>query len=235
MKRTAASLDASTTRRSHDSTAEEGMMHSTRVTHRPRRTRPPTARTAAAAIIAAVVVALALLAAACSGSASSSGSGGAPNAGGWSSSPSALAYSACMRSHGVPNFPDPNSSGQLPKTDAQQLGVSSAQYQAAQQACQHLLPTGGSLQQQDQQCMENSDCPQALVQQMMSDDEKLAGCMRTHGVPNFPDPTNGGPGGPWFNISKVGISDAASHAPRFIAKLNECARLVGDNAPESFG
>ena len=59
-------------------------------------------------------------------------------------------------------------------------------------------------------------------------------CMRSHGVPNFPDPTNGGASGPVFNITKAGISDAASHTGRFIAKLNECGRLVGSNAPESF-
>lgn len=60
-------------------------------------------------------------------------------------------------------------------------------------------------------------------------------CMRSHGVRNFPDPTNSGPGGPYFPISKVGISDAASHTEQFIAKLNQCGRLVGQNAPESFG
>jgi hypothetical protein len=52
-----------------------------------------------------------------------------------------------MRSHGVPSYPDPDSSGQLAKTNAQLLGVSATQYQAAQQACRHLLPAGGSLQQ----------------------------------------------------------------------------------------
>jgi len=140
-----------------------------------------------------------------------------------------------MRSQGVPNYPDPDSSGQLPKTDAQLLGVSTSQYQAARQACRHLLPTGGSLQQQKDQCMQNSDCPPALVQQMMTADRKLARCMRSHGVPNFPDPTNGGSGGPFFNITKAGISDAASHTPQFEAKLTECGRLVGGNAPESFG
>ena len=82
--------------------------------------------------------------------------------------------------------------------------------------------------------MQNSDCPTALVQQMMTADTKLARCMRSHGMPDFPDPTNGGPSGPIFNISKAGISDAASHTPQFIAKLNECGRLVGVNAPESF-
>jgi len=211
---------------------EEPMMnHSTRLMRRPRRARPPAARTAAAVI---VVAGLALAATACGSSPSSSGSGGPSDAGGSGTSPSAVAYSHCIRSHGVPNFPDPTSSGQVPKTDAQVLGVSSLQLQTARIACQHLLPAGGSLQQQEHQCMQNSDCPLALVQQMMNADLKLARCMRSHGVPNFPDPTNGGSSGPVFNITRVGISDAASHARLFIAKLNECGRLAGGNAPESF-
>jgi hypothetical protein len=57
-----------------------------------------------------------------------------------------VAYSACMRSHGVPNFPDPDSNGQILKGDAQRFGVSTSQLQAAQQACQPLYPNnGGSL------------------------------------------------------------------------------------------
>jgi hypothetical protein len=205
------------------------MNHNTRVMRRPQRAWARPAR-AAATIIA---TALALLAAACSGSPSSTGPGSSANAAG-SYSRSAVGYSHCIRSHGVPNYPDPNSSGQLPKGDAQQFGVSTSQYRAAQQACRHLLPTGGSLPQQEHQCMQNSDCPPALVQQMMTADMKLARCMRFHGVPNFPDPTNGGSSGPIFNITKAGISDAASHTPPFITKLNECGRLAGVNAPESF-
>jgi hypothetical protein len=139
-----------------------------------------------------------------------------------------------MRSHGVPKYPDPGSGGQLPKTGAQLLGVGSSRYQAAQQACRAVLPAGGSLPQQEHQCMQNSDCPSALVQQMMTADLKLARCMRAHRVPNFPDPTNGGSGDPVFNISRAGISDAASHTYRFMAKLTECGLLAGANAPESF-
>jgi hypothetical protein len=146
-----------------------------------------------------------------------------------------VAYSACIRAHGVPNYPDPSGNGQLPKTSAQQLGVSTLQYQAAQHECENLLPAAGSLQQQESECMQNSDCTPALVQQMMTADRKLAGCMRTHGVLNFPDPASGGSGGPYFPISSVGISEAASRTPQFIAELNECGRLTGDNAPESFG
>ncbi len=205
------------------------MNHSTSVMRRP---RPQPARTAAAIRITAAAVAL--LAAACGGP-SPSGSGGSEGAGGSASSLSALAYSACMRSHGMPKFPDPDSSRQLPKTDAQLLGVSTSQYQAGQHACRHLLPTGGSLRQREDQCTQTSDCPPDLVQRMLAADRKLAQCMRSHGVANFPDPTNGGPGGPFFNITKAGISDAASHTREFEAKLTLCGRLAGPNAPESFG
>ena len=76
----------------------------TPITRRPRRAWRRTARTAAATIATAV---LALLAAACSGSPSSARSAGSQHAAGSSSSPSAVAYSPCMRSHGVPNWPDP--------------------------------------------------------------------------------------------------------------------------------
>src|ERR1700683_3556785 len=123
------------------------MNHRTRVMRRPRRAWPPSAPRTATAVIATVVL---VLLAACSGSPSSTGSGGL-SAGGSAGSPSAIAYSACMRSQGVPNYPDPDSSGQLPKGDAQQFGVSTSRYQAAQQACQHLLPTGESLHQQEYQ------------------------------------------------------------------------------------
>jgi len=140
-----------------------------------------------------------------------------------------------MRSHGVSKYPDPTSGGELPKVGLQQLGVSSPQFSSAQAACRSFYPTGGSLQQQEAQCGRNDDCSPALVQQWMNADRKLARCMRSHGIANFPDPTGGGASGPYFPISKTGISDAASHAPQFMAKLSECGRLVGDNAPESFG
>jgi hypothetical protein len=78
------------------------MNDSTRVMRRPPRAWPRPAR-AAGAIIA--TAALALLAAACSGGPSSTD--GSPGAGGPAGTPSAVAYSACMHSQGVPNYPDP--------------------------------------------------------------------------------------------------------------------------------
>jgi len=76
---------------------------------------------AMAAIIVAAV--LALLSASCGSSTSPASSGGSPDAGGSAaSSASAVAYSSCMRSHGVLNFPDPASNGQVPKVDTQMNG-----------------------------------------------------------------------------------------------------------------
>jgi hypothetical protein len=177
-----------------------------------------------AAIIATAV--LALLAAACSGGrASATGSGGSSTTGGASSSPSAVAYSACMRSHGVPNFPDPGSGGEVPKGDAQHFGVSTSQLQAAQRACQDLLPNNGGSTQQAQQCFLADDCPPAVVQRLLNVERQFAQCMRSDGVPHWPDPTIDSQGRPVFaiSISKDGFDP---HSPQIMAKGDECSHLM---------
>ena len=205
------------------------MNDGTRVIRGPRRAWPRTARTAAATIATA---ALALPAVACSGgSPSSAGSGGSPHAGASTNTPSAVAYAACMRSHGVPNFPDPDSKGMPGQADPQHLGVSSSVYQAAEQACQHLLPTGGSLQNQTQQCLLFGDCPQTLLQQLLKVERMYAQCMRTHGVPNWPDPTVGAKGRPVFDLSGAGIDPQSANLSQFWSKEEECRRLVGGTVP----
>jgi hypothetical protein len=184
--------------------------------HPLRRHGPPVA-----AVIATAT--LALLTACSGGSPSSAGSGGSPNT---SSTPSAVAYSACMRSHGVPNFPDPGSAGQIPKADPQQLGVSSSQLQAAQQACQHLIPATGTTaeQQQETQCAMADNCSQAVVQQWMSGLRTLAQCLRSHGEPNWPDPIITSGGLPHFNYSQAGIDH---HSSQVLAKVQVCISLTG--------
>ena len=199
-----------------------------RVMHGPRRARPLAARTAAVIIAAAAV---ALLAA--SGSPSSAGAapgaGGSTSAGGATGSTSAVAYSDCMRSHGVPKYPDPGSNGEVPKGSAQQFGVSNSQFQAAQGDCQHLLPSGGSLQQQAQQCFNAGECPAALVQQLLTAQRRFAQCMRSHGVPNWPDPSVGSEGRPIFNLIPAGITHSQEHSPPITTTMTECQRL--DPAP----
>jgi hypothetical protein len=183
------------------------MHHSMHVVRRPLRTRPRPARINTAIIAAAGA---ALLAAACSGSPSSAGSGGSSNGRGSATTAQALAYSACVRSHGVPNYPDPSSGNALasglPKVSLQQLGVSSSQYHAAQAACAHLLPNGGQM-------------TQAQSQRDLRAMLRFARCMRSHGVPDWPDPTNGSAG--WgFNLLHVHGFDPSS--PQIDHKMSEC-------------
>jgi hypothetical protein len=119
-----------------------------------------------------------------------------------------------MRSHGVSKLPDPNNSGAIPKVSLQQLGVSRSLFQAAQTACQHLLPNGGqSSQAQDQQVMN------ALW--------RFARCVRSHGVSNWPDPLAesdpGQPGTPGFPRSMQGVNQ---NAPQVKDAMNKCQRLL---------
>lgn len=55
-------------------------------------------------------------------------------------------------------------------------------------------------------------------------------CIRSHGVPNFPDPTLDSEGRPFFNVSGAGISHQYTHSPQFASKDAECERLVGGSA-----
>ena len=116
-----------------------------------------------------------------------------------------LAFASCMRSHGVPNYPDPTGSG-LVKESLQQLGVSSSRFQAASSDCNHLLPNGGS-----------GPSP-ARVQQVTAEALQFSRCVRTHGVPSFPDP---GSDGRIPDPATVGINQGS---PKFEAANRACGR-----------
>jgi hypothetical protein len=187
-----------------------------------------------------LLVAVALLAAACGGGSNSGGPGvaslGSSAAGSSSPSGSAaasgLGFPQCMRSHGVPNFPDPNANGKPLAVDAQQLGVSDSLYLAAERACQHLLPTTGSLQQLTHQCLLFGDCPQTLVRQLLTVERTYAQCLRSHGLPNWPDPTISPKGGrPVFDLTAAGIDTHVTDSSQFRSKDLECRRLIGGSVP----
>ena len=188
-----------------------------------RRAWPRPAGTAAAAIATTV---LALLAVACSGSNSpGAADGGSP---GNSALANAVPYSSCVRSHGVPNYPDPGSDGDLPKGSAQAFGVSNSQYQAAQRACRHLLPNSDTgFTATLTQCLETGDCPPATVQRALAEGLRFARCMRDHGVPNWPDPTVDSMGRPSFPVTAAGISVASTRSPRMLSKLGRCQNQPG--------
>jgi hypothetical protein len=164
-----------------------------------------------------VIAAASLLAAACSsGSPSSAGSGGSPNAGGSANSSSAVAYSRCVRSHGVPDFPDPDSNGQIPKEAVVPAlrGVSESRAKAATNACANLNPAGQG--------------GPTLTAQEQQDYLKAAACMRSHGITNFPDPTF--PGGR-VNLSIPSSIDTKSR--QFTQAAQTCTKLIPAGLPYS--
>jgi hypothetical protein len=88
----------------------------------------------------------------------------------------AIRFAACMRTHGVPDFPDPRTSG----TGNVMLSVpDSPKAKAAQNSCRRLLPGGGA-----PPANEQARRLAALL--------KYAQCMRSHGVTGFPDPDDQG-------------------------------------------
>lgn len=178
-------------------------------------------RSAAVAGFALTVAALALTAAGCGGSSGNSvaqlGStttttqGGALPTSGGAANSQMLAYARCMRSRGVSTFPDPNSSGQIPKTPVVNARKDDpARFDAANKACRHLAPNGG-----------NGETP-AEITQDWDQFRQFAQCMRRHGVSNWPDPTNRSPTDrrPMFDITAVGLD---GNSPQLRAKAERCA------------
>jgi hypothetical protein len=121
---------------------------------------------------------------------------------------SPVAYAACMRSHGVPGFPDPGRSGRFSLGSS--IDPSSPQFQAAQKACQSLLSTGGSSF--ATQAASGTISPEKQAQLL-----RFARCMRSHGVPSFPDPTSQG----------IALSSSVDpKSPQFQVATQACRQLL---------
>jgi hypothetical protein len=122
-----------------------------------------------------------------------------------------LAYGSCMRSHGVPNFPDPTSGEGNSKEAVIKAfkEVSNSQVLAAQTACQHLQPNGGQPS-------------KAEGVQHIGDMLAFARCMRTHGITNFPDPTNRG------QVTHQMLTGAGInlHEPAVLQSADTCASVT---------
>jgi hypothetical protein len=158
-----------------------------------------------------------VLAAGCAGGSSGPGVAGVSSA---SPSPTAtvsgeaeaLQYAACMRSHGVPDFPDPtvqNGSVGFSITAGDGVDQNSPQYQSARQACSSLRGGGTA-----------NPGSGNLAKEL-----KFAQCMRSHGVPDFPDPNkNGG-----FS----GTSTVNPASPTFQNAQSTCMQLSGLGGPGS--
>ncbi|MGO9495858.1 MAG: hypothetical protein ACLQA5_03960 [Solirubrobacteraceae bacterium] len=166
------------------------------------------------------------------GCGSSSSNSGDPTSPGSSSSQDTatansqgLQFAACMRSHGVPNFPDPTSGGQIQLrvqqspngTNVNGVSVNGPAFQSAMKDCRSDLPNGG--------------VPTAAqTAKARSQALAMARCMRTHGVPNFPDPQfqTGPNGGIGVRIGGAGINP---NSPGFQTAAKECGSIFGGAAP----
>jgi hypothetical protein len=154
------------------------------------------------------------------GCGSGSDSPGVPSAGAHSDTTSAssgvsrhggaLAFAQCMRTHGVPNFPDPTigAGGIYSFSLPPGLDLRSAQSQAAQHACRSMLSGGGGSQAQQQ------EATAAWL--------AVARCMRAHGIKDYPDPTAQGD----IQIASKPGSDLDPNNPMFKAANAACAHLM---------
>jgi hypothetical protein len=156
-----------------------------------------------AAWLAVTLAVTVLLAAACGG-----GSPGPAASPGQRLYQQARTYTDCMRSHGVPEFPEPKPGPE--GTPAYPLNppagmLTSQGYDAAFRACLKLAVTGGR--------------PAARYQAMASQGLKQAECMRAHGITAYPSPAtiNGGIHVPDFTT--LGLD---THTPQFEAAGRAC-------------
>jgi hypothetical protein len=146
---------------------------------------------------------------------------------------SIVAFARCMRSHGVPNFPDPggNGRGGLEIQGSQTTGsgasmmvngvaVNGPAFQSAMHTCHSYLPNGG----RPSASQSASERTAALA---------MARCMRSHGVPNFPDPTFGtGPGGGVVQQFQPAPGSAPNKgSPAFQAAQRACQPLLAKASP----
>jgi hypothetical protein len=150
--------------------------------------------------IALAAVSCAVALAACGSSSPTKASGGPTGQGKLAG---ALAFSRCMRSHGVPNFPDPHVSGNSiqilgggPGIDQQSPASSSAR-----QSCEHLLASGVASRQQQ-------------IARQQAQLLRISRCMRSHAIPGFPDPTTSPPS------SRAGYSAITSNGGAWLAIPN---------------
>lgn len=156
-----------------------------------------------------ILASVALLAAGCGGAVGGSTTSQSPTA-------APLAFSRCMRAHGVPKFPDPDSSGVWPKPQVA-AAAAGTRFQGATRACGHLLPDGGP-----------GVAPSpAVTQQIQEDMTKFARCMRAGGVASWPAATLDR-GRAVFDPQAVGIDTSS---PRVSAAIHACERVF----PPSIG
>ena len=106
-----------------------------------------------------------------------------------------------MRSHGLPNFPDPDSSGGFPMDRSPSSNVGA--FLSAKATCNHLYPNMGKGPVHQPSVAQQR---QALA---------FAACMRRHGFASFPDGWGG-------NVGQLLSAGIDPNSPQFNAALTKC-------------
>jgi hypothetical protein len=163
------------------------------------------------------VAAFALLAAGCGGGRSPAAQTGASSTMGVTprTQNGALAFARCLRANGLPKWPDPTSSGAFDKSKLRQTGYSVAQMRAVEDGpCRHLLPA--------------SPAAPTITAADRTDYLEAAACMRSHGYPNFPDPTF-----PNNNVHLDIPSSIDQNSAQFRGAATTCTKLIPAGLPYS--
>jgi hypothetical protein len=164
----------------------------------------------------AAAAAFALLAAGCGGGSAGVASVSSSTAAVTPPQSGAVLFARCMRSHGVPGFPDPKSDGAFDANRLKQLDVGKARMRAATTACIHLLPDG----------VVPTAPRYTITRADQADYLRAAACMRRHGFPGFPDPTfdNGG-------VQLAIPSSIDTSSTRFRSAAAICTKLIPAGLP----
>jgi prepilin-type processing-associated H-X9-DG protein len=126
----------------------------------------------------------------------------------------ALAFARCMRSHGIPNWPDPSSDGRFDKSKLRQLDLSVSRVREIEgRSCNYVFLGGHA---------------RTITAADRADYLRAAACIRRHGFPDFPDPTFQN-GTVTFNIP----SSSGTDSPQAKSATATCGKLIPAGLPYS--
>jgi hypothetical protein len=183
------------------------------------------ARSLGAGLAVVTLIGIAIFAAGCGGGSSGravTGPSSAPGASRARVFNQAVAFAQCMRTHGEPNFPEPvQEGGSVHESIKAGSGVdpNSPQFTGARNACRHLLPNKG---------VPVPSQAQTITPAEQADYLEATACMRSHGVPAFPDPT--------FRSNTVSFNSSSpidTNTPQYERALTTCQKLIPAGLPYS--
>lgn len=162
--------------------------------------------------LAALIAGLGALAAGCGSKDPSTTTGQPAQKGPQNVATTAYAYARCMRSHGVPNFPDPRVTTS-PGHAAVGFAVNPSEtgtpkFGSAQKACQGILPMPSDSRAQEQ----------AHKQTLLA----FARCLRVNGVHDFPDPDVQGQ----LHLQTVIAAGVDIHSRTFLDAAKACVDVT---------